>query len=90
MDALKTFDGDGWCLLKIHTLVDTAICYDTMGDAEKFLRTCAQIACARQLLSQDDKIAYFVKMMETSKKLGKITRVFVAWPAPNVSLIEQH
>ena len=54
-------------MLKIQTLTDTAKCYETLKDSEKLVRTCAQIACAKELVTSDQKLIYFEKLMDTAK-----------------------
>lgn len=72
VDALKTFENEGWSLLKIQTLTDTAKCYEKLNDYEKLVRTCAQMACAKELVSADDKLSFCQKMIEhTNTNLGK-------------------
>ena len=78
MDALKTFEGEGWSLLKIQTLTDNAQCYEKLADWEKLLRTCAQIACAPQLVTQQQKLQYCDKFKNIANNhIGKYCRTFV-------------
>ena len=73
VDALKTFENEGWSLLKVQTLTDTAKCYENLNDWEKLLRTCAQIACANQLVTSDQKLQYCQKFRDiASQHIGKI------------------
>ena len=62
-DALKTFENEGWSLLKIQTLTDSAKCYEKLNDVEKLVRTCAQIACAKELVTTQQKLHYCKKLM---------------------------
>ena len=72
VDALKTFENEGWSLLKVQTLTDTAKCYEKLNDWEKLLRTCAQIACADQLVSPEQKLQYCEKFKEIAGQyIGK-------------------
>lgn len=73
VDALKTFENEGWSLLKVQTLTDTAKCYENLNDWEKLLRTCAQIACANQLVTSDQKLQYCQKFRDIANQhIGKI------------------
>ena len=73
VDALKTFENEGWSLLKVQTLTDTAKCYENLNDWEKLLRTCAQIACANQLVTSDQKLQYCQKFRDiASQHIGTI------------------
>ena len=67
MDALKTFENEGWSLLRIQTLRDTAQCYEKLKDKQKLVRTCAQIACAKQLVTMDEKLEAAQKMIDVSQ-----------------------
>ncbi|ODN03761.1 Trafficking protein particle complex subunit 10, partial [Orchesella cincta] len=49
VDALKTFTNDRWTVLVIDVLLKLAECYHAVGDNERYIRTCAQIACSKQL-----------------------------------------
>lgn len=49
VDALKTFQGDRWTVLVIDVLLKLAECYHAVGDKERYIRTCAQIACSQHL-----------------------------------------
>ena len=72
VDALKTFENEGWSLLKVQTLTDTAKCYEKLNDWEKLLRTCAQIACADQLVSPEQKLQYCEKFKDIAGQyIGK-------------------
>lgn len=72
VDALKTFENEGWSLLKIQTLTDTAKCYEKLSDFEKLVRTCAQMACAKNLVTEEDKLSYCQKMIhQANTNLGK-------------------
>ena len=46
LDALKTFQLEGWRDLELATLKDVANCYRKLGsEKEKLARVCAQVAC---------------------------------------------
>ena len=77
VDALKTFENEGWSLLKVQTLTDTAKCYEKLNDWEKLLRTCAQIACADQLVSPEQKLQYCEKFKDIAGQyIGKFFLCF--------------
>ena len=72
MDALKTFENEGWSLLKIQTLTDTAKCYEKLNDIEKVVRTCAQMACAKEFVVPQQRLEYCNKFLDfASNRLGK-------------------
>ena len=80
MDALKTFENEGWSLLKIQTLRDTAKCYEKLNDYEKLVRTCAQMACAKELVTDTEKTEACNKLCEVAKnKLGKYDKDYFFW-----------
>ena len=70
VDALKTFDSEGWSALKIQALLDTAKCYEPLQETERLTRTCAQIACADVLVNDADKKLFCEKMTATAQQLG--------------------
>ena len=71
VDALKTFENEGWSLLKIQTLTDTAKCYEKLNDTEKLVRTCAQLSCAREFVTPSQRLEYSNKLMDFAKnRLG--------------------
>ena len=69
VDALKTFELDGWNRLRMLTLMKAAKCYELLGDHDKLVRTAAQIMCAapnsavgafsRPLTSPQERNLYF-------------------------------
>ena len=65
VDALKTFEAEGWSLLTAQTLMDTAKCYEALGESEKLVRTCAQISCTTDFVSEDQRDLYFDKIAAT-------------------------
>ena len=74
VDALKTFENEGWSLLKIQTLTDTAKCYEKLNDNEKLVRTCAQMACAKEFVMPQERLEYCKKFMDfAANRLGKTT-----------------
>ena len=75
VDALKTFENEGWSLLKIQTLTDTAKCYEKLNDNEKLVRTCAQMACAKEFVMPQERLEYCKKFMSfAANRLGKTTK----------------
>ena len=72
MDGLKTFEMENWCLLKIQTLIETAKCYEQLEDLERLARTCAQLACAPCLLSNEEKLRFCDQMTSSVEVIGKI------------------
>ena len=71
VDGLKTFEMENWCLLKIQTLIETAKCYEQLEDLERLARTCAQLACAPCLLSEEEKLRFCDQMTSTVEVIGK-------------------
>ena len=65
LDALKTFQLEGWTDLERSTLKDIADCYRKLpGEKEKLVRVCAQIACFKNEDLEERK-SYFEEMMQT-------------------------
>jgi len=76
VDALKTFENEGWSLLKIQTLTDTAKCYEKLNDNEKLVRTCAQMACAKEFVMPQERLQYCKKFMDfAANRLEQMTTV---------------
>lgn len=55
LDALKTFQGEGWDPLEWQTLTEVAHCYRKLDEKEKLVRTCAQIAAFKAMNQLEDK-----------------------------------
>eukprot|EP00094_Tigriopus_californicus_P010596 TCALIF_10222-PA protein Name:"Similar to TRAPPC10 Trafficking protein particle complex subunit 10 (Homo sapiens)" AED:0.34 eAED:0.37 QI:23/0/0/0.54/1/0.90/11/0/941 len=55
LDALKTFQGEGWDPLEWQTLTEVAHCYRKLDEKEKLVRTCAQIAAFKAMNQPEDK-----------------------------------
>ena len=72
----KTFENEGWSLLKIQTLTDTAKCYEKLNDTEKLVRTCAQLSCASEFVIPQQRLEYCEKLMDFAKnRLEQMTTV---------------
>ncbi|CAG7734427.1 unnamed protein product, partial [Allacma fusca] len=63
-DAFKTFRDDKWDLLVVDVLLKLAQCYQITDDYDKYIRTCAQLACCKTL-SDDRRHHFFDEMMNS-------------------------
>jgi len=68
-EALKTFQYERWDKLSLKTMLDLTKCYKAMGDKEKYVRMCAQIA-SNKVASTSDREKFFVDMTKTLDELG--------------------
>ena len=61
-DALKTFQGEGWGELAARTMLDLATCYRELGEREKLVRICAQVA-ASECLELEERESFLEQMV---------------------------
>ena len=72
-DALKTFQNDGWEVLKVKTLMKAADCYEALADHERVVRTSSQIMCGAPLMvTPQERSIYFEKFSASLKASGKV------------------
>jgi len=72
VEALKTFQMERWDKLSLQTMLDLTKCYKTMGDKEKYVRMCTQIA-SNKVASSSDREYYFGEITKTLNVLGQDT-----------------
>lgn len=78
VDALKTFRSDRWTVLVIDVLLKLAECYQAIGDNERYIRTCAQIACSEHM-EISSRNHFFDEMMTCLAEIegnGKFINLF--------------
>jgi len=68
-EALKTFQYERWDKLSLQTMLDLTKCYKALGDKEKYVRMCAQIA-SNKVASVSDRERFFVEIEKTLEELG--------------------
>ena len=72
VDALKTFELDGWNRLRVKTLMKAANCYELLGDHEKQVRTAAQVVCTgAAVTSPQERNLYFQMFSKGLEASGK-------------------
>ncbi len=72
LDALKTFQAEGWSLLELQTLRDLSGCYRLLGEREKLVRVLVQIACFRaDEADADERERCLEEALDIVKKMGK-------------------
>jgi len=71
-EALKTFQFERWDKLSLQTMLDLTKCYETMGDKEKYVRMCAQIA-SNKVASDNDRKRFFDEITKTLDELSSDT-----------------
>eukprot|EP00092_Neocalanus_flemingeri_P030096 GFUD01032674.1.p1 GENE.GFUD01032674.1~~GFUD01032674.1.p1 ORF type:complete len:1160 (-),score=402.30 GFUD01032674.1:238-3717(-) len=69
-EALKTFQVERWDKLSLQTMLDLTKCYEAMGDKEKYVRMCAQIA-SNKVAAASDREHFFGEITKTLDVLGK-------------------
>ena len=70
VDALKTFQQEGWDLLHIQSLTDLAHCYEQLEDDEKLMRICAVLASAQRYVTTEEREMFFTKMVKSIETNG--------------------
>ena len=75
-DGLKTFQQENWSCLTVRTLLDLAHCYSVLGEKEKYVRTCAQIASS-SVAKDSERNHFFDEMMNTLSELGNDTNIIL-------------
>ena len=63
-EALKTFQFERWDKLSLQTMLDLTKCYKAMGDKDKYVWMCAQIA-SNKVASSTDRNAFFEEITKT-------------------------
>jgi hypothetical protein len=67
-EAFNTFKEDRWTILTIEVLLKLAKCYQVINDMDRYIRTCAQIACSKAI-SEDQRNHFFDEMMNCLTKI---------------------
>ncbi|XP_033120524.1 trafficking protein particle complex subunit 10-like [Anneissia japonica] len=68
-DALKVYVKEGWKSIAIDTRKELAKCQKTMGNTNKYVKSCAVLA-SEMGISKADKEYFFNEMMEAAEKLN--------------------
>ena len=76
-EGLKTFQAERWAELATRTMLDLAKCYTALGEREKYVRICAQIASSKAA-GEEERQKYFDEMMSTLGALGGGESILVA------------
>jgi len=63
VEALKTYKTDRWGTLALDVLLKLAQCFQATEDTDRYIRTCAQLACSKNL--DDAKRNHFFDEMMT-------------------------
>ena len=79
MDALKTFQSEGWTELELATLTKVAACHRQLGEKEKLARTLVQVAAllGKETGGESEKEkrvkaeAAFEEVKQLIKEMGK-------------------
>lgn len=85
LDALKTFQAEGWRLLELQTLKELAHCYRLLAEKEKLVRVLLQIASFREEDSTQ-RHEMFDQAMKIASDLGESVRVMTILTS-NMSLL---
>ena len=72
----RNIEQEGWSTLTVKTLLDLAQCYSILGDKEKYVRTCAQIASS-QVAKESERSHYFDEMMNTLAELKNDDKIIL-------------
>ena len=68
VEALKSFQQEGWHLLSLRTMLDLAGCYQKMEDEERLARICVQVASS-QAASGEERQTYLDLFHTTMDKV---------------------
>jgi len=75
-EGLKTFLSERWNDLAGKTMLDLARCYSDLGEKEKYVRICAQIA-SLETATMENRIHYFHEMMKTLVGLENTEKILI-------------
>lgn len=62
-DALQMLEVEGWRSMAVETKQELVTCYLHTGDKEKYVKTCASLACSHEL-DHDKRIYYFNQVVD--------------------------
>lgn len=71
LDALKTFQAEGWTDLERQTLLDIVNCYKKLEEKEKVVRTLVQIASFDNV-DVSERSGRFKEALDIAKRFGKL------------------
>ncbi|XP_075227904.1 SIDL trafficking protein particle complex subunit 10 [Lycorma delicatula] len=68
VNALRSYEEDGWGKLASQTRLELASCYQSIGDKEKFTKMCVCVASSSDL-EESTRISYFEKIWKTLEEV---------------------
>ncbi|XP_034253552.1 trafficking protein particle complex subunit 10 [Thrips palmi] len=88
-DALQMLEAEGWRAMAVETKQELVTCYLHTGDKEKYVKTCASLACCHEL-DHEKRTYYFNQMVEVlasiSTEIPLLTNFSEAFELLNVTV----
>lgn len=71
LDALKTFQSEGWTSLEIQTLKDISHCYRLLGEEDKLIRNSVKLLTFDTELESLEREKIMKEVLDMVDQLGK-------------------